>query len=307
MDDEEFHLILEEEEAGGALLPKGSTVRVTVPQGAPPFHYHAGALGVIPPGGSFVALVEAALPAVDGPAPAAPAMATAGAGSSRGTRQQQQQQAAAAAGAQEPATASYRVVAFGADSTLKANGQGLNSTNLATLALSALRTLTIPCAWAAEVELPNAEARMKEARKRLDVVKTLAADSRIGAAQGRQLLDLLAPPPKKPRSEGGGGGGEAGEGESAGTLQLDPTSGSALSRPPLGEALRLLPEEENEFGELRRKGGGGVRPSHLVVLQPDAVVEAAAAAAGIDLAVRVGEGSTVSSRALKTRQGVTCM
>ena len=202
--DEDFDLVLEEEDAGVAFLPKGSTVRITVPQGAPPFHYHAGALGVIPPGGSFVALVEAAIPAQDGPGQMAQGDAPAGAGSSRGTRQQQQQQAAAAAGALAPTPASYRVVALGADSTLRANGQGLNSANLATLALSALRTLSVPCSWAAEVELPNTAARLKEARKRLDIVKALAADSREGATQGRRLLDQLNPPPKKPRSEGGG-------------------------------------------------------------------------------------------------------
>ena len=175
--DDDFDLVLEEEDAGVAFLPKGSTVRVTVPQGAPPFHYHAGALGVIPPGGSFVALVEAVVPAHDGPVQAAQADAPAGAGSSRGTRQQQQ----AAPGVPAPVPASYRVVALGADSTLKANGQGLNSANLATLALSALRTLAVPCGWAAEVELPNMAARTKEARRRLDIVKSLAADSREGA------------------------------------------------------------------------------------------------------------------------------
>ena len=166
-----------------------------------------------------MALVEVVLPAHDGPGQAAQADAPAGAGSSRGTRQQQQQQAAAAAaaGAPAPAPASYRVVALGADNTLKANGQGLNSANLATLAPSALRTLSVPCAWAAEVELPNMASRTKEACKRLDIVKALAADSREGATQGRQLLNLLVPSPKKPRSEGGG---DACEAESAGRRQV---------------------------------------------------------------------------------------
>ena len=274
MFNDDFDFNLEEEEGGGLSLPVGTTVRVTVPQGAPPFQYVPGARGVLPPGSSFVGLIEGFTPS---PTEERPQQAS---GSSQRTRQQN-------APAREGNGDLYKIAALGDESKLRENGEALNSSSLAVLALASLRHLAVPGSWVVEAHIPNAPQRLKGAQERLQAAKSLHASAYAGASQGRQLLEAL--PTAKRAKEGEA---ERGDAESEGTLLSAPTR-SHKSIPPMFPAGNV-----DEFGIVPR-GGDELRPSHLVVLQADPLVTAELSSP--EARARVCEDAGIPSLAVKTK------
>ena len=178
--DDVFGGMVFEEGAGGALLAVGSVVRVTVPEGHPPFHYIPGNLGILPPGETFLALVAGVVPAHEVMVPAPPAAEGSSAAAQR-----------AASRAPDVATLvpdGYEVAALGVDSKLRQNGEAANPACLAALAQTALiPRLVVNCAWTAEVpRVDNLEARQTAASERGAVVTCCGL---VGKSCSRALGD----------------------------------------------------------------------------------------------------------------------
>lgn len=175
MDGSDFldDLRFDEDVSGASLLPKGTAVRVTVAaEASAPFHYLPGSLGVLAPGETFLAIVEEVVSAHD-------AVTTTPAGAAGASGSNAARRVASAAVTTTRVPESYRVVALGAESKLRAGGEALNQRSLAMLALSAFKTLVVPCAWVVEAaETHNLAARLQGAKERVAAVAQLSHRAR---------------------------------------------------------------------------------------------------------------------------------
>ena len=282
MDDSDYDL---DEGEDITLLPIGSTVRVTVPEGGT-LQYQKGAFGKMKPGDSFVGVIAGVVPAHTitrtEPAPA-------GASGSRA-------RALANVTVTEHVADAYKVVGFGSDKLLKPDGVGLDHKPLGDFALTARKAVLVPGEWsAAAPEVRNLTERMEAATSRNAMVKDLLGGRRGSAQPGLQLLaGLKNLTPQKTQSGVGSDGQPARAAEDQDGADQQASQGGGLV-PPLADEL----EEEEEFG-ITKRGVGGPRPSHLCVLSSQPTVLAAAAAAGAECMALVKAGAVVSAKAVQT-------